>query len=143
MAFYFFLGVGTIALVVAAVKDKQEQAVYDVVMAVFAICCAGLACLRGDTLVGVVSLSCCLLCLSLPDVSYLGGADMALLSGVLALLGPWKLPLYMLCFSTLAILDYFVETKLTHTQCFVHGKTIALIPIMALAIPIVMMVPLF
>ncbi len=141
MATYLFLAIGIIALVIACIQDKKKQAVYDIVMAVFAICCAGVASMRGDTLLGVISLSLCLLCLSLSDVSYMGGADTALLSGVLALLGPWKMPVYMLCFSSMAILIYCIETKLTHTDHFVKDKAIVLIPIMALAIPIAYCIP--
>ena len=133
MMIYATIAVG--ALLIAAYSDYKEQAVYDIVSAVFCIACAGMAFEQERYGMALLTVSICLIILSISDLPMWGGADGAIVTGLFALVGSgiW---IVIFCFCLLAFVIYFWEKKIGEKERFIREKRISLVPIIAMSLPV-------
>ena len=121
-------------LLIAAYCDYIDQGVYDILSAGFCISCGVIAFATGNQGLAFLAVSICMVFLAIPDLKLFGGADGAILSGLLAIFGPSDFWIVVLCFSSLALVIYYSEKKFCKKSYFVKGEHITLIPIITLSL---------
>lgn len=128
-----------IFLLLASWQDFKKQEILDVYTGGFCVCCAIIRYAKGDEGLAFVLVCICLLVLSVEDVSWLGGADVAIILGLIGFFGLVATPIIAFWFSSLALIIYFLERKIVHSTVLIQEDGhIILVPIIAMSIiPIV------
>lgn len=122
-------------LLMSCWQDFKEQEICDIYTGGFCVCCAVLRFLQGGPLLAFVMVCACLIMLSVQDLPWIGGADLAIIFGLVALFGAPVTPIIMFWFSALAIVAHILERKVFHSTLFVKASgRITLVPIMAISI---------
>lgn len=122
-------------LLMSCWQDFKEQEICDIYTGGFCVCCSVMRFSQGGTLLAFTMVCACLIVLSVRDLPWMGGADLAIVFGLVSLFGALMTPIIMLWFSALAILAYVLERKVFHSTVLVKATgRITLVPIMAISI---------
>ena len=123
--------IGLLLLLLAAYQDYKNQETYDVIVGGFCIVNAVNTYINDSHALAFISVCICLFVLSIPDLPCIGGADGAVFSGILAVVGVYDCIVIVGLSASLALIIYAIE-KYTSKSYFVKGKRISMIPVITI-----------